>query len=311
MNNGTGNNPAAGDNIFIFENAAAYTGPITALNNQKVIGQDATADLATITGLAQPTNAATAYPAMNSGNATTTSITTTVASTNAIQIANAASATVRGLNIGNATGAGIAMNAGATTFGTLTVSDFSDTGTGQALSLTGGTLTATCGFLSSSSSVNVVSLTNVNGTLTVNTNTSAISGATGADILINGGTMSFTYPGTITNTGGRSLDIQNKTGGTIAFSGAINDTGTGIFLNANTGATFNFTGGISASTGTNPAFTATGGGTVSATQNNTSIVNTLTTTTGTALNIANTTIGASGLTFRSISAGRALITELS
>ena len=40
---------------------------------------------------------------------------------------------------------------------------------------------------------------------------------------------------------------------------------------------------------------------MSATQNNTTIVNTITTTTGTALNVANTTIGASGLTFRSIS----------
>ena len=59
------------------------------------------------------------------------------------------------------------------------------------------------------------------------------------------------------------------------------------------------------STGANPAFTATGGGTVTATQNNTSIVNTLTTTTGTALNVANTTIGAAGLTFRSISANGA------
>jgi hypothetical protein len=45
---------------------------------------------------------------------------------------------------------------------------------------------------------------------------------------------------------------------------------------------------------------------VSATQNNTTIVNTLTTTTGTALNVANTTIGASGLTFRSISANGAV-----
>ena len=44
---------------------------------------------------------------------------------------------------------------------------------------------------------------------------------------------------------------------------------------------------------------------MSATQNNTTIVNTITTTTGTALNVANTTIGASGLTFRSISANGA------
>src|SRR5262249_5860131 len=67
-----------------------------------------------------------------------------------------------------------------------------------------------------------------------------------------------------------------------------------------TGATITFTGGLNLSTSTNTAFSATGGGTVNATQNNTSIVNTLTTTTGTALNVVGTTIGASGLTFRSI-----------
>ena len=103
-------------------------------------------------------------------------------------------------------------------------------------------------------------------------------------------------------TPGRSIDIQNRTGGTVTFTGAITDTGQGIFLNANTGSTINFTGGLAlARRAPIPAFTATGGGTVSATQNNTTIVNTITTTTGTALNVANTTIGASGLTFRSIS----------
>ena len=51
------------------------------------------------------------------------------------------------------------------------------------------------------------------------------------------------------------------------------------------------------------AFTATGGGTVTATQNNTTIVNTIITDAGTALHVANTDIGAAGLTFRSISAG--------
>jgi hypothetical protein len=76
-------------------------------------------------------------------------------------------------------------------------------------------------------------------------------------------------------------------------------------LNNNAGSTINFTGGMTLNTGANPALTATGGGTVSATQNNTTIVNMITTTTGTALNVDNTTIGASGLTFRSISANGA------
>ena len=34
-------NPAAGDNIFIYESATAYVGPVTLEDNQKVIGQDA------------------------------------------------------------------------------------------------------------------------------------------------------------------------------------------------------------------------------------------------------------------------------
>src|SRR5205085_7784780 len=100
---------------------------------------------------------------------------------------------------------------------------------------------------------------------------------------------------------GRSVEVTNHTGGTIAFTGAISDTGLGINLDTNTGSTINFTGGITASTGINSAFTAQGGGTV----NVTGTTNTLTTTTGTALNVTSTTIGASGLTFKSISAGTA------
>jgi hypothetical protein len=91
----------------------------------------------------------------------------------------------------------------------------------------------------------------------------------------------------------------------VTFSGAISDTGTGILLNANTGATIAFTGGMQVATSSTTAFAATGGGTVTATQNNTTILNTLSAATGTALNVTNTTIGAAGLTFRSISAGTA------
>jgi hypothetical protein len=61
-----------------------------------------------------------------------------------------------------------------------------------------------------------------------------------------------------------------------------------------------FTGGITLSTGTSPAFTATSGGTINVTG-----TNTLATTTGTALTVTNTTIGASDLTFQSISANGA------
>ncbi len=119
--------------------------------------------------------------------------------------------------------------------------------------------------------------------------------------LVNGGNGNVSYGGTITAARpSKIVNVTNRTSDTVTFSGAITDTGTGISLTNNTGATINFTGGINLSTGANTAFTATGGGTVSATQNNTSIVNTLTTTTGTALNVANTGFGASGFTVRSI-----------
>jgi hypothetical protein len=148
--------------------------------------------------------------------------------------------------------------------------------------------------------INALSLTNVSGAVTV---TAAVfTNSTGAEVLINQGTGDVSLAATISSNAGRSIDIQNRTGGTVSFTGSINDTGQGVFLNANTGSTINFTGGLTLSTGANPAFTATGGGTVSATQDNTTIVNTLTTTTGTALNVADTTIGVGGLAFRRITA---------
>ncbi len=96
--------------------------------------------------------------------------------------------------------------------------------------------------------------------------------------------------------------MTSKTSGSTTFNGTITATGgTGIFLNGNTGSTISFTKQISLTTGANDAFTATGGGTVTATDT----TSTVTTTTGVALNVANTTIGVGGLKFASVSAGTA------
>jgi hypothetical protein len=150
-----------------------------------------------------------------------------------------------------------------------------------------------------------ISLTNLAGNLTFQF--ASVSGVTpGASLLLSGGTANVTGRLGINSTVGRSVDIQGKTAGTVTLGGGIIDIGTGIFLNNNSGATIDFTGGLTLATGTNPAFTATGGGTVSVTQNNTTVVNQITTTTGTALNVANTTIGAAGLTFRSIASNGAV-----
>ena len=101
---------------------------------------------------------------------------------------------------------------------------------------------------------------------------------------------------------------------TLNYAGTLNVTsGGGVSLTSNTGATITFSGGLTLSTGSNAAFTATGGGTVNVCDENPcnpaatgSAVNTLISTTGTALNIADTTIGANNLEFRSISSNGAV-----
>jgi hypothetical protein len=157
--------------------------------------------------------------------------------------------------------------------------------------------------VTSSAGTNGISLTSVTGgTLTIAGG--SLTGNSGSSFLVSAGTRSITYNGSITqNTGAqKAVDIQNSTGGTITFGGAVNSTAGGVSLLTNTGTTMTFTGGVTLNTGANNAFTATGGGTV----NVTGSANTIASTTGTALNVTNTTIGASGLTFRSISSNGAL-----
>src|SRR5207248_6210839 len=52
VNDGTGNHPATGDTIFLY--SGSYTGGVTLLNNQKLIGQGASASLASLAGVTVP-----------------------------------------------------------------------------------------------------------------------------------------------------------------------------------------------------------------------------------------------------------------
>jgi hypothetical protein len=158
-----------------------------------------------------------------------------------------------------------------------------------------------------------------------------LSGHSAAELDINGGSGNITYPGTIGNGSGLSVQITGRSTGTVALAGNINDTsdaGGGIDMSGNSGGTFNFSGttktlntGAGAafsSTGSGPTInltgggldidttggaglTATGGGTLSIPTG--ASPNTIDTTTGTALNVTSTNIANTGLTFRSISAG--------
>ncbi len=133
-----------------------------------------------------------------------------------------------------------------------------------------------------------------------------ITGVTGGNTGGIASPYSIVFTNTITKntTAANGISISSNTGGSFGFTGAVTtntSTSNAINLATNTGATITFAGGLNIDTTSGVGFNATGGGTVIAAQNNTSIVNTIDSTTGTALNVTSTTIGASGLTFRSIS----------
>lgn len=116
-----------------------------------------------------------------------------------------------------------------------------------------------------------------------------ISGAAGGDILI-GSAVAVTATG-------RAVSVSGRTSGTVAFSRTVstaNATAGGVALSGNTGATVSFAAVLLSGVG--PAFSATGGGTVTVSGVN----STLRSTAGTALTVQNTTIGAAGLTFQRI-----------
>ncbi len=271
------------DTVFIYNRGAAYTGGFAMQNGQKLCGHGA--DLATCSGLTPPTG--TTFP--------TSSTNPTITNTAGNVVTLAQNNTIFGVTLGNSGSAANFALAG-TNFGTLTIQTVTINTNNGGISLNTGTATATITSLTSGGGTNNINLTSVNGNLIISAG--AATGASADAVVINGGTAAVSFGGTITNSTARAVNIQNKTGGTATFSGAINGLGTGISLTNNTGATLTFTGSLTLNTGANAAFTATGGGTLNVQTG----INTATTTTGTAVNIRNMTIGASGVTFRSISA---------
>jgi hypothetical protein len=134
------------------------------------------------------------------------------------------------------------------------------------------------------------------------------NGTSGAGIVLDDNSSNFTFsgPNLNLNTGASNgINITDQTGGTtVAFTGTVNiDTtsGTGVNFAGTNAANVNFTGGnltIDSTAGGGGGFLATGGGTVNITGSG----NHIATVNSTALNISNTTIGASNVTFQDISA---------
>ena len=144
----------------------------------------------------------------------------------------------------------------------------------------------------------------ITGTSTIDQcNVAATSSATAVSLATGNGTIAFTSTPISKSAGtGTGLLVNGKTGGTVAFDaaspiGVTAGGASGISLTSNGGTTISFAGPLPLNTTTGPAFAATGGGTVTATASG-SVVST---TTATAVNIANTAIGAAGVTFQSVS----------
>ncbi|HEY7965730.1 MAG TPA: Ig-like domain-containing protein, partial [Solirubrobacteraceae bacterium] len=164
--------------------------------------------------------------------------------------------------------------------------------------------------MTNADTLNGVSVTNGAGAAVTVSNASTfsipatvtITGGSGDGLDVNNGGAAgagATVGAAISASAGHSVSIQGFQNGSILFTGAVTDTGTGLDLVGNSSATINFSGLIRASTGANPSFVATNSGTVSA--KNT--LNTLSSTRTPALDVESTAIGGLGLQFLSISAG--------
>ncbi|HEX8212012.1 MAG TPA: invasin domain 3-containing protein [Longimicrobium sp.] len=252
INNGTGNNPAANDNIFLY--AGTYAGPVTLLNGQKLIGQRATASLSSIAGVTWPADSG-AEPSMSSASA----LDVTAAGGTAVTLANVGSATaanntLRGFNFGNVTATGTAL--AGTSFGALGISEVGINTNGRALNLTTGTLEGSLTGVTSTGGAGNIALSGVRTTGTFSFGSGALSGATSDALAVTGAsTGSFTYGGTIAGGAGAAVNVGGGTS-TLALSGNVSQGNNFALLNVTGGhsGTLTMTGQLSATNGTGLQF---------------------------------------------------------
>ncbi|WP_167736048.1 Ig-like domain-containing protein [Nocardioides sp. 503] len=217
---------------------------------------------------------------LGDGVGTDLDLTTTSGTTAALSLTDAGSVTVAapGVDDVSATG-GPAVDVSGTTVVSLDLDDVDSTGSASdGISLTG--LGA--------------------GSFTAGPQ-SVISDAADVDVDLDGGSGQVTFDGRVTDQTGRLVRVRHTSGGVKDFNGPLADggqgSGQGIALTDNAGATVRFDGGLSLSTGTADALTATGGGALAVTGS----ANTVRTGSGTALRVTGVTIHDDDLTFRSVS----------
>lgn len=198
--------PEAGDIVFLHDGAGAYDGGIALANGQHLIGQGH--------ALTYPTTLPDGSPSLPGS---TTHPTVSNASGHGITLAS--NNTVKGLELGGASGAKISGSS----FGTATISNTSASGAGAILDVDSGTLDATFSSLgSTSSSGAAIDASNVAGTMSV-TGATTITGAAGDGIKLTGSpTASFDFGEVdVTTTAGKGIVATNA--GTLNAGDASSD----------------------------------------------------------------------------------------
>ena len=232
INDGALHHPAANHNIFLYDSSTAYTGPVTLLNGQRLIGQDATSTLSAITGLTPGTSSA-ALPATGGGSPNKVSITATG---NTVTLGSGN--TVWGMTLGNATGTALT----GASVGALKIRDLTINTTGAAVSLANGALDAILNAVSSGGGTHGISLTTTTGSFDVEG-----GGASDPANTTRGRTTAKNGGGTLTLGSGGT--IQNATSAGVLLSTATNVTLRNMTIQ-NNGSGINTGGnGITASNG--------------------------------------------------------------
>ena len=248
----------AGDSIFLYD--GSYTGGYALLADQRLVGQGASASLASLHNNVTVEPYSKPLPATD-GTPAEVVITTTLPATNAIPV-SAGGIVLRGFTVSTTTGAKIFGAA----FGTLTVGsntspDVALNGAGQAINLTNGTLADTSGFQSvatTSSTAQGIFLSQVadSGAGAVTFGSTTVSGSTTQGILVQQSTADINFGNTAVGTatllsgGTDAISLQNNASGTRSFGSITTQNNSAVgFLHGAGGGLVSVTG---ATTITNP-----------------------------------------------------------
>jgi uncharacterized repeat protein (TIGR01451 family) len=243
----------AGDNIFIYtgdSGTTPYTGGLTLLNTQKIIGQGAPTSILAITGFTAPSGN-NLLPATNG-----TDPVITTAGTIAITLGQ--NNELHGFTVGNTGAAGTDISG--TTFGTspgLTVKDVTLNGSGKALNLMTGTIVTGSTFATLESTGGSpsegVDLDGVGGGFTVTTTNIVAPTGTGISVINSAAMANFSFGTTTVNKSNAGTGINlatNASNSTISFGAlTLTTTSAGSGLVASNSGTVNVTSGTITSTG--------------------------------------------------------------